>query len=151
VRGIGYTNEPYQACPNVMFSVGGNEDIDLVGGAAAIQTLLQQKPDFRQGADDLLLPFDAYLKRLWYCDETVAGAGGALLTVDKGLAGSKLTLWRQNSLAIGDNSILMEEWPGLGQFLPKGSVLSMLGGVGGGVAEQHTCILDMPSPHFRPS
>jgi len=135
-----------------MFSVGWNEDIDLSGGAAAIATLLQQKPDFRAPGsnDNLLLPYDCYLKRLLYCDETV-GATGAVLTVDKGLGGSKLTIWRENSLPVGDNTILMEEWPGLGQFLPKGSILSMVGAASGAAAEQHTCILDMHSPHFRPS
>lgn len=151
VRGIGYTNEPYQECPNVMFSVGWNEDIDLNAAAGALATLLGQAPNFRQGADELLLPYACYLKRLWYCDETVAGAGGGVLVVDKGLADRQLTLWRQNALQVGDNSIQMAEWPGLGQLLPKGSVLSLTAGQSGSGAEQHTCILDMHAPGFRPS
>lgn len=144
------TDPPYHACPNVMFSVGWNEDIALNGGAAPIATMLQQKPDFRSGADDLKLPYDCFLKRLLYCDETV-GSTGAIVTIDKPLANSKLTIWRQNKLAMGDNSIIIVEWPGQGQFLPKDSVLSCTGAASGSGAEQHTCILDMHSPTFRPN
>jgi len=140
---------PYKDCPNVMFSVGWNEDIDLSGGAAAIATILQQAPNFRSGADDLKLPYDCYLKRLWYCDETV-GATGAILTVDKPLAATKTTIWRENALPVGDNTIIVQEWPGQGQLIPKDSILSCTGAASGAAAEQHTCILDLHSPHFRP-
>jgi len=140
---------PYNA-PNPMFSVGWNEDIDLNAGAATIATILAQQPNFRSGPDDLKLPYDCYLKRLLYCDETVAGASGSVLTVDKPLANTKLTVWRKNKLAVGDNSIIIEEWPGQGQLLPKGSVLSAVGGPSGSGAEQHTLILHLHSPHFKP-
>jgi len=72
------------------------------------------------------------------------------LTVDKPLADTKLTIWRKNKLTVGDNSIIICEWPGDGQLLPKDSVLSMVGGPSGSGAEQHTCILHLHSPHFRP-
>jgi len=141
--------EPIPTIPNPMFSVGWVEDIDLSGGAAAIATILQQKPDFRSGTDDLKLPYDCYLKRLLYADETV-GSTGAIITTDKPLMGNKATIWRENKIPVGDNTIIVEEWPGLGQLLPKGSVLSCTGAASGSGAEQHAAILHMHSPHFKP-
>lgn len=135
-----------------MFSLAWAEDIDLNAGAATIATVLGLAPNFYDGADDFLLPYDCWLKRLLYRDETVAGAGQALLTSDKpiGRTQSK-TVWRQNTLTKGDNAILVHEWPGHGLFLPENTLLSMVGGQSGSGAEQHVCIIDLHSPNFQPS
>jgi len=144
------SNIPYLECPNVMFSVGWGEDIDLSGGAAVIATLIGQRPDFRDGADELLLPNNCNLKRLWASDETVAQVTGGLLVSDKALGGMTKTIWRQNVGEIGDFPILMHEWPGDGMLLKKGAVLSYTAPGSGSGAEQHVLILDMHSPEFTP-
>ena len=143
--------ERYQNPTGSMFSLAWAEDIDLNAAAGALATVLGLAPNFYDGVDDFLLPYDCWLKRLLYRDETVAGAGQAILTADKQIGRTATqTIWRQNALTKGDNAILVHEWPGHGLFLPKDTILSLVGGQSGSGAEQHVCVIDLHSPSFQP-
>ena len=140
--------------PSPMFTIGWGEDIDLNAASGALATIKEQRPDFRDGTDDLRIPYDIFIKRIWTTDETlgVGGGDGYRLASTKPFGrGNTKTVYRQQMENSAEWPVVVHTFPGPGFFIKEGTILQATGAKGGSVAEQHVMLLDCHSPSFRPA
>ena len=126
-------------------TVGWNEDIDLVGGAAAIAAMKgQDHLRGLSGTDDIKVnnKDGVFLKRIRWVDEAGSGAGGYVGRSDKSRK------YRYGKKVVVDNlagELEFEGNNGGGEFIPQNTVLSCFGNVTG-QAEQHVVLMDWIVP-----
>lgn len=140
--------------PAPMFTIGWGEDIDLNAGSGRLASIKEQRPDFRDGTDDLRIPYDIFIKRIWTLEETVGvgGGDGNLLQATKPFGrGNTKTIYRQQMETSAEFPLVYHTFPGLGFFIKEGTILQATGAKSGTGAEQHVMLLDCHSPGFRPN
>ena len=137
-----------------MFTIGWGEDIDLNASSGKLATLLGQRPNFRDGTDDLRIPYDIFIKRIWTSEETVGegGTDGNLLESTKPFdRGNTKTIYRQQNETSAEFPFVVHTFPGVGFFIKAGTILQCTGATSGSGIEQHVMLLDCHSPNFRPA
>lgn len=126
-------------------TVGWDEDIDLVGGAAAIAAMKgQDHLRGLSGTDDIKVnnPGGVFLKRIRWVDESGSGVGGYIGRHDKSRK------YRFGKRAIVDPlaaEVEFDSHDGGGEYIPQNTILSCIGNVTG-VAEQHAVLMDWIVP-----
>ena len=147
-----YPIDPFRY-PSPMFTIGWGEDLDLNASSGRIASLLNQVPDFRDGTDDLRIPFDIFIKRIWTAEETVGegGTDGNLLQSTKPFGrGNTKTIYRQQNETQTAHPFVVHTFPGAGFFIKEGTILQATGATSGAGIEQHVMLLDCYSPNYRP-
>lgn len=126
-------------------TIGWNEDIDLVGGAAAIAAMKgQDHLRGLSGADDIKVnkPGGLFLKRIRWVDESGSGEGGFVGRNDKS---RKYRFGKKVIVDSDPAEIVFDSHGGGGEYIPQNTLLSCFGN-STAVAEQHAVLLDCIMP-----